>query len=209
MKLPTGVVAGLDAAINRYLALDPDARARMAQLDVQCIALHLRGLDLTLYALPEARGLKISDQFDGTPDAVISGTPLGLAQLGAGLQRERALFSGDVEITGRVESGQAFQSILEDMDIDWEEQLSHLTGDVIAHQIGKVMRSAGSYLQQGRATVRQNTTEYLQEELRVLPARIEIENFCADVARLAMDSDRLEARTRRLQQRTSTADERS
>jgi len=38
MKLPAAVISGLESAINRYLRLDPDAAARMAQLDGQCIA---------------------------------------------------------------------------------------------------------------------------------------------------------------------------
>ena len=203
MKLPAGVIAGLDAAVNRYLSLDPEARARMTQLDVSCIALEFRGFDLTLYALPGPQGVKITDLCDGTPDTTISGTPLGLTRLGIGRQREQALFSGVVEITGNAESGQAFQAILEDMDIDWEEQLSHLTGDMIAHHVGNVARSAGAYLRQGRVIARQNTTEYLQEELQVLPARIEIENFCSDVTQLAMDTDRLAARLERLRKQTA------
>lgn len=207
MKLPAGVIAGLDAAVNRYLGLDAEAKARMTQLDGYCIALEFRDFDFTLYALPGPQGVKITDHCDGSPDTTISGTPLGLAQLGIGRQRQQALFSGEVDITGNVESGQAFQAILEDMDIDWEEQLSHLTGDLVAHHVGNVMRSAGTYLRQGRAIARQNTTEYLQEELQVLPARIEIENFCSDVTRLAMDADRLAARLERLANKPARADQ--
>jgi ubiquinone biosynthesis protein UbiJ len=199
VKLPAGVVAGLDMAINRYLRLDPEARARMTQLDVHCIAIELRGLDLTLYALPNSSGLTITDHCEDTPDTTLRGTPIGLARLGLGRQQERALFSGEVEITGNVESGQAFQDILEGMDIDWEEQLSHLTGDMLAHHVGNAVRRAGALLKQGSATAQQNTTEYLQEELRVLPARIEIENFCTDVTKLVMDVDRLAAHVARLE----------
>jgi ubiquinone biosynthesis protein UbiJ len=207
VKLPTGVVAGLDAAINRYLRLDPETLARMTQLDVHCIAIELRGLDLTLYALPNRDGVTITDHCEDTPDTTLSGTPIGLARVGLGRQKERALFSGEVEITGNMESGQAFQDILEGMDIDWEEQLSHLTGDMLAHRVGNVVRRAGELLRRGSATAQQNTTEYLQEELRVLPARIEIDNFCADVTKLVMDVDRLAAHVARLEKKTATPGE--
>jgi ubiquinone biosynthesis protein UbiJ len=203
VKLPAGLISGLDMAINRYLRLDPDTLARMAQLDTHCIAIELRGLDLTLYALPGGNGISITDHCAGTPDTTISGTPFGLARIGLGRQKERALFSGEVEITGNVEVGRAFQDILEGMDIDWEEQLSRLTGDMVAHNIGNAMRNAGDLLRQGSAITRQNTTEYLQEELRVLPAHIEINNFCADVTKLAMDADRLAARVARLEKKSA------
>jgi len=204
VKLPAGVIAGLDAAINRYLRLDPETLARISQLDARCIAIELRGLDLTLYALPHSSGITITDHYEETPDTTLKGTPIGLARVGLAHNRERALFSGAVEISGNVETGRAFQDILEGMDIDWEEQLSHLTGDMVAHHVGNVVRHAGELFRQGSATAQQNTTEYLQEELRVLPARIEIENFCVDVTQLAMAVDRLAARVTRLANRITS-----
>ncbi len=207
MKIPAGVVAGLDAAINRYLRLDPETRKRMSQLDVGCIAIEFRGLGLTLYAQPHPDGLQITDHFDGTPDTTLSGTPLGLTQLGFGQNRERALFSGAVEISGDVQSGQAFQEILEGMDIDWEEHLARVTGDMVAHNLGNAARRAGELFRRGRATARLNTTEYLQEELRVLPAHIEIDNFFSDVTTLAMDVDRLAAHVTRLQKKIGAGEQ--
>ena len=65
--------------------------------------------------------------------------------------------------------------------------------------MGNTARRAASALQDGRRTLERDIGEYLQEELRVLPTRIETENFSADVSRLGMDTDRLAARIRRLQ----------
>ena len=93
------------------------------------------------------------------------------------------------------------------MDIDWEEQLSKLTGDVIAHQLGNGARRIGTLLKHGRRTLQQDIGEYLQEELRVLPSRIETENFSSDVTRLSIDADRLAARIRRLQDTSATRPE--
>jgi ubiquinone biosynthesis protein UbiJ len=138
---------------------------------------------------------------------VLRGTPLGLAQLGLGSESGKTLFSGSVTIEGDVETGQAFKAILDEMDIDWEEQLSRLTGDAIAHQLGNTARQAAGVLRQGRHTLERNIGEYLQEELRVLPTRIETENFTAAVSRLSIDTDRLAARIRRLQATPSGKDD--
>jgi ubiquinone biosynthesis protein UbiJ len=104
-----------------------------------------------------------------------------------------------VEIHGDVETGQLFKSILDEMEIDWEEQLSHLTGDVIAHQLGSVARRTRKIFKRSRKTLEQDISEYLQEELRLLPARIEAGNFSTDVNLLRMSADRLDARVKRLQ----------
>jgi ubiquinone biosynthesis protein UbiJ len=199
MQLTASMISGLESAINRYLRLDPDTCARMAALSGHCIGIELRGLDMALFVFPGEQGIRIEGQFDGEPDTFLRGTPLGMARLGLGGSTEKTLFSGDVTIDGDVETGQTFKSILDEIDIDWEEQLSKLTGDVIAHQLGNAARQARKILRHGQTTIQKDIGEYLQEELRVLPARIETENFSADVTRINMDTDRLAARIKRLQ----------
>lgn len=199
MILPPGLIRALESAANGWMGLDPDNRARMAALEGRCIGIDLTGLDLQLYLYPGSHGLRISGEHEGPADTLLHGSPLALARLGIGGNTGKPLFSGEVSISGDVETGQAFKAILDDMDIDWEEHLSRLTGDTLAHQLGNAARQAGRALQHGRATLEQDIGEYLKEELRLLPARIEVENFAADVACLRSDADRLAARIRRLQ----------
>ena len=199
MKLGAGISRGLESAFNRYLRLDPTAGDRLAGLDGRVIALELRGLDLMLVFRVQGQGIAFIDEPELKPDTVLRGTPLGITRLGFGRGNATGtLFSGEVEISGDVETGQAFKAILDAIDIDWEEQLSRLTGDVLAHQMGNAARHAGSWLGHVRLTLEQDLSEYLQEELRVVPTRIEIENLIEDIGRLGMDADRLEARIRRL-----------
>lgn len=200
MKLPAMLASNLESAFNRYLALDPDAGTRLQPLDGRTIALELRGFDLVVWLRVAAGRVCVlpEPEPDTQADTTLRGTPLGFARLGLGGDTTATLFSGDVGITGDVEAGQAFKAVLDELDIDWEEQLAGITGDMVAHQLGNAVRSAGNWLHQGRTTLEQDLGEYLQEELRVVPTRIEIENFIADVDRLRMDLERLEARIRRL-----------
>ena len=119
MQLPAGFIAGLEAVINRYLRLDPDTGARMVALSGHCIGIDLQGLDLQLFIHPGQHGIQLSDHIDAEPDTVLHGTPLGMARLGLGQSTEKTLFSGAVNITGDVETGQAFKAVLDAMDIDW------------------------------------------------------------------------------------------
>jgi len=203
-SIPPGLLDGLQMALNRYLRLDPDAGARMTALQGRSIAIELTLPRLTFYILPGETGLQLRSQLESDPDTVLRGTALGLARLGLGSQAGKTLFSGSVSITGDVETGQAFKAALDAMDIDWEEQLSRFTGDVIAHRLGNLARKGDATLRRARHTLEQDLGEYLQEELRVLPTHIEVENFCADVTRLRIDSDRLQARIRRLQSPPAT-----
>ena len=199
MKLGSGISRSIEFAFNRYLGLDPAAGARLAALDRRVIAVELRGLDLMLMVRVQGQGISVIDDPELTPDTVLRGTPLGITRLGLGRgSATDSLFSGDVEISGDVETGQAFKAVLDTIDIDWEERLARLTGDVLAHQLGNAARHTGSWLTHARLTLEQDLSEYLQEELRVVPTRIEIENLIEDIGRLGMDTDRLEARLRRL-----------
>jgi ubiquinone biosynthesis protein UbiJ len=199
MKLPAVLASNLESAFNRYLAMDPDAGARLEPLDGRTIVLELRGLELVICLRIETGHIVVLQEPGTAPDTTLRGTPLGFARLGFGGDTADTLFSGDVRISGDVETGQAFKAVLDELDIDWEEQLAGITGDITAHQLGNVARSAGKWLRQGRATLEQDLGEYLQEELRVVPTRIEIENFIGDVDRLRMDLERAEARIHRLQ----------
>jgi ubiquinone biosynthesis accessory factor UbiJ len=104
-----------------------------------------------------------------------------------------------VEISGDTHLGHQFGEFMAGLDIDWEEQLSRLTGDVIAHEIGNAARGLLDWGSRQTRTFEQNLQEYLQEELRMTPSRLEIEPFLADVDRLRDDVERLDARISRLQ----------
>ena len=206
MSLPSIVLAGLEITLNRYLSMDPDTLSRLAALSGKIFAVELRGLGVALTMAPHAGGIQLLGDFRGKPDTVISGTPLSLARTGYGGDRG-ALFAGDVEIRGDVTLGQRFESILREIDIDWEEQLSRLVGDVAAHQVGNVVRDTMTWGAKGIDTLSRDVSEYLQEESRQLPQRDEVEVFLAAVDKLRDDAERLEARVKRLQSRLGSRDE--
>jgi ubiquinone biosynthesis protein UbiJ len=200
VSVPALVLAGLEITLNRYLSLDPETLSRLAGMTGKLIAVELRGVGITLYMAPHSGGIQLLREFDGSADAVISGTPLALARVGIGEERG-LLFAGEVEIRGDVTLGQRFESVLRELDIDWEEQLSHLVGDAAAHQVGNLVRDALQWGAKSADTFGRDLTEYLQEESRQLPQRDEVNKFLAAVDVLRNDVERLDARVKRLQAR--------
>jgi len=201
MTLPALALAGLESALNRYLQLDRAALARLAPLAGKIIALELRGLDLTLYLMPHAGGINVLGDYTGMPDTVISGAPFSLLRLGHGRGERGVLLEGAVEVRGDVEIGQRFEAMLRAIDIDWEEQLSRLVGDIAAHQIGVAVRGVQQWGRAGAGHLRRDVTDYLQEESAHLPRRAEVDLYADAVDRLRDDAERLTARVRRLQSR--------
>jgi ubiquinone biosynthesis protein UbiJ len=155
--------------------------------------------DVPLYLIPEPNKLSVYGRFEAEPDTVLRGTPLALMRMGLVKHAGDVLFAGDVEIRGDVELGQEFSEILEALDIDWEEHLSHVTGDLVAHKLGNAVRGMMSWGKQTTDTLSQDVTEYLQEESDTLPNADEVEDFLQQVDVLRTDVDRMAARVRRLE----------
>lgn len=194
--------AGLEEAVNRYLNLDPEAKRRMAQLHGRVIAFEVTGLGQTLFLVPGPGKLQLLADYEGEPDCRLRGTPLALAQMSHPRASTDQLFSGEVDITGDTELAHQVGKILGDMDIDWEEQLSRLSGDLLAHHAGNLLRNVGHWGRGSVETLGLDIKEYLQEELRLLPVRQEIEGFLSGVDTLRDDVARLQARVDRIRNQT-------
>ncbi len=200
MTPPALFFSTLSLALNSYLRLDADTLQRLGTLAGKVIAIELRGLDLTFYIFPHAEGLRIEGTYDaGMPDAVLRGAPFALVRLGIARHEKGRLFIGDVEMRGDIELGQHFKSILDGIDIDWEEHLSRITGDVLAHQLGNIARDMGKWGSNTLDTLSRDVAEYLHEESRDLPTRSEVDEYLAGIDTLRLDADRLMARVQRLQ----------
>lgn len=202
--LPTAIAAAVEAAINKVLQLDPDSLARIQALQGKVIGIELRGMNIALYLLPDKHGLNVFSHFEGEPDTVLRGAPLSMARMGLATRASDSLLSGDVEIRGNVDLGQEMREIIDDLDIDWEEHLSRLTGDIVAHKLGGLVRGALDWGRKTADTLGQDVAEYLQEESRDLPTRGEVEEFLAQVDTQRSDVDRLQARVSRLERSQQT-----
>ena len=203
--LSSALLTTLETALNYYLQLDPESLRRLGRLQGKVIAIELRGLETTIYALPGSYGLRLHSSWEDEVDTTISGTPLALTRMGLG-DSGKALFSGDVTISGDTETGQQFKRILDGMDIDWEEQLSRFTGDLVAHRAGNLVRDGLQWGRRALHSLQLDVTEYLQEESRILPGQAEFAAFTEQVERLRDDSARLEARVERLRRRLAEAE---
>lgn len=198
--LRDNVFNGLEAVINHCLRLDPETWQGLDELGDRLLAVELRGLNLTVYIQAGADGLRLSGHSQEVPHTVLKGTPLTLLQMVLG-EGDRRRFPEGLEIAGDVETARRFQSLLAGLEIDWEEQLSRITGDVAAHQAGNAVRTLRRWCREAGAKLEQDTAEYLREEQALLPYRDEVEDFLTAVDALRDDSERLALRVERLQQR--------
>jgi len=193
----------LENSINRLIDLDPYAKGNLKELAGKIIAIELTDIKLKLFLFPTLDKIRISNRYEGDVHAVLQGSSFAVLNMGIRPNAEDSLFSGDVAIKGDLELGQKFRAFIGAIDIDWEEQLSLVTGDVIAHKLTNVLRHGLSWGKQTIKTLGLDSVEYFQYESQLLLGKSELTQFLSDVDLVRGDVDRLEARITRMRQRTA------
>jgi ubiquinone biosynthesis protein UbiJ len=183
---------------NRQIRMKTPARELAQELQGSVVGVRVRNTALAMYFHIEDGEIALTSEYKGVPDAVITGSLLTLAQM-AGQSGESAVRDGSLELAGDAALAQSFQRLLWHARPDVEEELSGLIGDVAAHGLGDLARGVTNWSRKAGSTLRQNLSEYLQEETRTVPSRDEVDCFRTEVEAMRDDVARLEARLKRLE----------
>ncbi|CZI40933.1 Uncharacterized protein conserved in bacteria [Legionella pneumophila] len=184
----------LQTAINQAMKLDEQMPQKIQKLDGKTLEMVITPLNVNFYIRFKGSEMQLLHRIDGRPDTIIHSNPIGLIRLSLlPTSKARSLFNDKIRISGDIELGQSVKKLFDEIDIDWEGHLAHFTGDVVAHQIGSFVRKGLEFKNQFSASMQQNITEFLQEELRISPSRNELEDFFAEVDELVLSVDRLQA----------------
>lgn len=192
------LIAALETALNRYLALDENKELLLYPLIGKVIALNIQPFNETVYLCPNTDNIQIIDQMTGQPDTTISGSVWALGLMGISSKPMRSVFSGEITIEGNIHIGKQFQEVFKKLDINLESLIAQYTGDDLAGRIGEFFRSGQEWGKETIETFKLNTTEFLQEETRDLPAKPEVDIFYQGVDDLGTACDRLESRIERI-----------
>lgn len=194
--LVAGALAGAELAINKALEYDPASRAALAGLSEHVLAVTVEPMELTVYVALGTDAVELRHHFEGEPSVHVRGPLPALAQLASGHQSN--LKTTGVQISGDSGVLLELRGIFQNLELDWEEALCQLLGDVAGHGAAQTLRQAGRWLRDRGASSRRLLSEFVTEELRVLPPRQELEDFYRAVDDLRFDLDRAEARLRQL-----------
>ncbi len=168
--------------------------ARLARLENKVISLEITDWRLHFFIVVQKNGLELLPNYSGPVATTIRSTLFDLLRIARAKGDTSRLFQNQLDISGDIETGEALQKILANIDIDWEEQLSKVTGDVAAHRVGESARSFFQFAKSGVEALAQQVKTFLQVEQNQLPSKAEMEQFIANVTKLQQDVDRLVAR---------------
>jgi ubiquinone biosynthesis protein UbiJ len=160
--LPGLLALTLETAINHVLQLDMESPSRVKKLAGKLLQVNLDGLNITLFFTFKHGVVRVRLDADGTPDTVISGTPVALFSMAEPEEADWGLPKSKVQINGDASLARDLERIFRNLEPDWETPLAGLLGDVAGHQAAHGIRRG---LETARETAR-TTGEILSEFIK-------------------------------------------
>jgi ubiquinone biosynthesis accessory factor UbiJ len=197
----TAALASAEKIINAALQYDPATRIALQHLAPQVLVIKLTAPEVIVYIVPSAEGVRLLSHYEGVVTTQLQGT---ISALRALLKSERVnLKDSGVQVVGSTVFLAELQHILKNMDIDWEEMLSQLLGDIVGHQGANAIRTNIHWAKDRIASMTRLTREFLTEESHTLPSKPEVDFFNQQVDDVSLGVDRVEARINQLMQQYS------
>ena len=185
----------LETLLNQALRWNPLSLQALSKLADKIIRVELSDIDLNFTLFPDEQGIIVLGNYDGEVDVRIIGAPFTLLRLL--LPHSTTLADcPDVVVKGNMNIAQQLQHFLKGLDIDWEEQLGQILGNIPAHKLTTLFRHCQNHVSNRFDTLQYNLSEYLQA--RHLPTNTEMKFFSSAVNTLRDDIEQLEQRIQRL-----------
>lgn len=179
----------LQALINRILKLNTAVYPYMEPLNGKNIAIICQDYtSYNLYATIEDNNILFSSYLSQEVDLEITANLMDFVKFAITKDRKLIRIHGDGALATDLEK------LYLHMNIDWEEELSKITGDIIAHKAFYWFQTLKKYSSESAGSFAEMIVEYAQNEASILPTQEEVDIFMHDVDELKLRVDRLAAR---------------
>lgn len=200
--LGTALLQPLEFALNRLIARDPhiikvlSAAAADKLITVRCTG--VPGWQTSLLINSDRIALLSAPQ--DKPDACLAGSQRALTRLLFSDDQATALHDPDIELSGDVQGIQRLHQALNELDINWQDLLGPLLGDIGARAAGTGWQRSRDIARRAASAMKHNITDFVQEEAALSPSRQQAQHFTDELDAMRLRLDRLQARVQRLQQ---------
>ncbi len=202
----------IENILNAIVARDPHIAKSFAPFDSQSVEVVSSRPAFSLTIRFEDGAIKLSAIDSQTlgidADATISGSAEKLLSLLLKNSEHRAMADAGIDISGDATLIQDLQKTIASVDIEWQDYLAPILGDVISHELGQVNRHTRDWSKSAGGNIRRNIRDYISEEARLAPSALEVDSFSNRLDLLRLGIDRATARTDLIERRLSLLSER-
>jgi ubiquinone biosynthesis protein UbiJ len=200
--LNQALLSAAEETVNRVLRLDSTAVARLSRLQGKVIEVNCSAPPVQVFLLPGEQGLRLAAQWQNASDCRLQASAINLIKLLLSSDKTRVLHQPDVQLDGDSSALMTLAEILQELELDWEYQLSRWIGPVASQLLATQLRSQASWTDSSMQRLRQSLADYLGEESRSLVGQREANARFDEIDRLRQRLDRLDARIQRIAGKT-------
>lgn len=186
------LIGSIESAINGYLDTRANARQKLSALAGQSLTVCLLPQSWHFTFVFASDHISVLQNYEGEPTAKITGTAIDLTRVMS--TPNEVMFGQGVSVEGDSALLQRLNQALSDPQLDWEAWLAGHLGGMPAAFLSQQSSQVMAWLSDNRSRVQETAKEYLQEEINLLPSRIEYEGFVYDTAQAKSKLELLERR---------------
>lgn len=193
-------IAGLEAAINAAIDLDPAIKEKLTSFQGKSIALACTepNIVLTMVLGEHIQVLQSVELDDPMIDASLSGSTSAWFALIRAEDQAAELINGDLQLKGDSRLFQDLGSLAQNIDIDWETWLAERIGDVPTHLASTTIKRSVELGKSARTSIDAWIKDTLNSELSPVANKTQSDALYQELRNLEMRIDRLDAKIKRL-----------
>ncbi len=206
MEHDPAVIAGVclvaETTIMRAVDLSPGTRNQLKQLYPLSLQVNCLRPSIDFFVSIDAEGsISVASYREEVATVTLAGSWRDFLAVATANDPASALINGNIRISGDTAPLLKLQSIVGDLDIDWEAPLVKALGPIAGHQLANVIRAVTKTSQSTHQRLKRQLSEFILEEGRLSPPQAEQNAFFSAVDDLVLRVDRADSRLKRIKKR--------
>ncbi|EOD77681.1 Protein YigP [Grimontia indica] len=193
MPLDPLVTAVVETSLNTLLKQDVESQRRLARLKGKVLRVRLTGINKQLVFV-FSQQIDVLADFEGDADCDLALAISVAPQLKDKANLTKLIKEDKLHLDGDIDVAQQFSNLLNGLNPDIAEWLSHYTGDVVAHTLVRGAQQGLAFLKQMTERNQRYVGELVVEEWRLAPGALEVAYFADQVDDVQSQASRLSAR---------------
>jgi ubiquinone biosynthesis protein UbiJ len=192
------LITDLETIINQLLIFDKESLVALSSFKGIVVAVDVQNTSSIFYITITESGVSLTNEFELIPDIIVRGSSFELYEYLISINNSQEFQTGKLEVAGDISVAQKIQSIVKNLDIDWEDYISNWIGDSLTHKLGRAVKNSINLLHSANKNIKYNLSDYLRYETEYLIDRNEQDEFSQSVDVLRDDAERLKLRINRI-----------
>ncbi|MDG0968968.1 MAG: hypothetical protein P8Q37_09575 [Porticoccaceae bacterium] len=190
-----------EVLINKALSHDAASARELASLEGNVMLIQSSLPPIEIAVEITSTGIKMHKQWDGDTNVQIKGTLVAMGAVALNSKDTGSLSGAGIKVGGDLDTLNKLNTIMGQIDVDWEAALAGVVGDIPARILAQSIRQSAEFSVSALQRLSTGAVEAAQEEFRLTPNKHEFESTTQIIRQLASDVDRLEAKFMRLKQK--------